>query len=579
MLYTGTLMTENAFYPLFLVVALLLVLTLERPTPARQLSLLVLCGIAFETRAQAVALVAAAATAPLLLALDRAAAGCGARCGASRRSTASSPRPSSLVAARDRGARRVAPVAARRLPRRDVEQLHGRRRPALPALPRRRARPLPRRRPVRGAARDLARAPRAVAGGARVRGGLARARRPGSCSRWRRSPRSSFVARIEERNMFYVAPLALVALLGLAADGVVPRRPARRPGRRGRRRRAARSSSRSRASSRRARSRTPSRCCPGGGCRITGSRSRHVRSRRSPSALAAAALFAVPAAPVRARPAGARRAYFVRDDASSSRTAATGSTGRRVGSLFAGIAPGASGLDRPRRRPGRLGRRPLDGNDDRRTRSGRTSSSTAASARVYDLAGAGAPTRCPRRRSTRRADGVLVATRPDGRTVRPVAVRARRRLGSTSPGTVVAPRSGRRRPLPRRRPARPAHARARPLPERHLVGHDASPTTRFDCTGGRLAVDARERPGALRPAPDRDRARSADASSAARSIPPARRRRTLTVPLAARAGRRTSAPSTSRSAARASRRRSIRRRRPIDRVRSAPTSSASPTTA
>jgi hypothetical protein len=68
MLYTGTLMTENAFYPLFLVVAYALVVTLERPTALRQVALLVLCGLAYGTRAQAVALVAAAATAPLLLA-------------------------------------------------------------------------------------------------------------------------------------------------------------------------------------------------------------------------------------------------------------------------------------------------------------------------------------------------------------------------------------------------------------------------------------------------------------------------------------------------------------------------------
>src|SRR5262249_36417120 len=38
---------------------------------------------------------------------------------------------------------------------------------------------------------------------------------------------ASSVNRIEERNMFYLAPFALIALLGLAADGVVPR--ARRP--------------------------------------------------------------------------------------------------------------------------------------------------------------------------------------------------------------------------------------------------------------------------------------------------------------------------------------------------------------
>jgi hypothetical protein len=69
MLYTGMLMTENAFYPLFLLAAFLLVLTLEAPTAFRQIALLAVCGIAFETRAQAVALFAAVATAPVLLAL------------------------------------------------------------------------------------------------------------------------------------------------------------------------------------------------------------------------------------------------------------------------------------------------------------------------------------------------------------------------------------------------------------------------------------------------------------------------------------------------------------------------------
>ena len=66
--YVGTLMTENVFYPLFLWLALALVLALERPTVVRQLVVLALCGVAFETRAQTVALVAAVATAPLLLA-------------------------------------------------------------------------------------------------------------------------------------------------------------------------------------------------------------------------------------------------------------------------------------------------------------------------------------------------------------------------------------------------------------------------------------------------------------------------------------------------------------------------------
>jgi hypothetical protein len=66
MLYTGMLMTENVFYPLFLLAALLLMLALERPTPLRQLLLLGVCGIAFATRAQAIALVPAVLVAPLL---------------------------------------------------------------------------------------------------------------------------------------------------------------------------------------------------------------------------------------------------------------------------------------------------------------------------------------------------------------------------------------------------------------------------------------------------------------------------------------------------------------------------------
>ena len=50
MLYTSELMTENAFYPLFLVVCLALVATLERPTPRRQGGVLVLCGVSFAVR-------------------------------------------------------------------------------------------------------------------------------------------------------------------------------------------------------------------------------------------------------------------------------------------------------------------------------------------------------------------------------------------------------------------------------------------------------------------------------------------------------------------------------------------------
>ena len=66
--YVGTLMTENVFYPIFLWLALALVLMLERPTLQRQLVLLALCALAFLTRAQSVAFVAAVLTAPVALA-------------------------------------------------------------------------------------------------------------------------------------------------------------------------------------------------------------------------------------------------------------------------------------------------------------------------------------------------------------------------------------------------------------------------------------------------------------------------------------------------------------------------------
>src|SRR5215208_5083638 len=65
--YAGTIMTENAFYPIFLAAVLLLVRALERPTPLRVGLLLAATGVAFLTRTQAVALVPAMMTAPLLL--------------------------------------------------------------------------------------------------------------------------------------------------------------------------------------------------------------------------------------------------------------------------------------------------------------------------------------------------------------------------------------------------------------------------------------------------------------------------------------------------------------------------------
>jgi hypothetical protein len=65
--YTGTIMSENAFYPAVLLAAWTLVRALEEPTLARQLILLAGCAAAVLVRVQALALVLAALTAPLLL--------------------------------------------------------------------------------------------------------------------------------------------------------------------------------------------------------------------------------------------------------------------------------------------------------------------------------------------------------------------------------------------------------------------------------------------------------------------------------------------------------------------------------
>ena len=68
MAYVGTVMTENAFYPIFLWLVLALVVMLDAPTVRNQVVVLLLCVLAFETRTQAIALVAAVLTAPLALA-------------------------------------------------------------------------------------------------------------------------------------------------------------------------------------------------------------------------------------------------------------------------------------------------------------------------------------------------------------------------------------------------------------------------------------------------------------------------------------------------------------------------------
>jgi hypothetical protein len=71
MAYTGTVTTESLFYPASLVVALLLVRWLELASPGRLAALLGSLAVAYATRSQALAFVPAVATAPLVLALLR----------------------------------------------------------------------------------------------------------------------------------------------------------------------------------------------------------------------------------------------------------------------------------------------------------------------------------------------------------------------------------------------------------------------------------------------------------------------------------------------------------------------------
>ena len=69
MVYTATVMTENAYYPVFLLAALALVALLERPSTRNLVLFFAALGLAYLTRSQAIVVAAAAVTAPILLAL------------------------------------------------------------------------------------------------------------------------------------------------------------------------------------------------------------------------------------------------------------------------------------------------------------------------------------------------------------------------------------------------------------------------------------------------------------------------------------------------------------------------------
>ena len=69
MVYTATVMTENAYYPIFLLAALALVALLERPSLLNHVLFFATLGLAYLTRSQAIVVAAAAVTAPILFAL------------------------------------------------------------------------------------------------------------------------------------------------------------------------------------------------------------------------------------------------------------------------------------------------------------------------------------------------------------------------------------------------------------------------------------------------------------------------------------------------------------------------------
>jgi hypothetical protein len=221
MLYTGMLMTENVFYPMFLAVALALVLTLERPTVMRQVILLALCGVAFAARAQAVALVPAAATAPILLALiERRGLRRGLRPFAPLYAILGGGALLALLATAARGRSPLTLLGAYRAATDSTYTVGGILRYLLyhvaeldlylGVIP-------------FAALLALWLAPRTAP--AFVAASL-------PLTAWLVAEVAAFasqpsVDRIEERNMFYVAPFALVALVGFASDSVVLRR--RRP--------------------------------------------------------------------------------------------------------------------------------------------------------------------------------------------------------------------------------------------------------------------------------------------------------------------------------------------------------------
>ena len=485
MLYTGTLMTENVFYPLFLVVALALVAMLERPTAVRQIGLLALCLVAFLARQQAVALVAAAATAPVLLALiDRQAPRRFLRTYAPLYGIFAAGAVVALLDTVARGRSVYSLLGAYRAATTETYTVSGVGHYLLwhvaefdlyvGVIP-------------FAALVAIWLAPRD--GSPRVR---AFAAGSFAIAAWLVLEVAAFASqqseRIEERNMFYLAPLAFVALLGLAGKGVVPtRRRALIPA-------AAlaavlpvfipfpRFITTSAVSDTFA-------LLPWWWIQDHWVHLGHLKWAAFAAAIGGAALFLLlPRRFALVLPALVG-AYFV----ATSFVVENGRHGihlASVGSLWAGIHV---------KNPDWIDRAVGSGASVDYVWSGTAREYSIweneffnrSLRNVMNLAGPSADP-LPQISVSRRGDGVLLA---GGKPVR-CAVRPGGRLERGGRA------HGRRRPwhrveaLPRRRAGRPAHARDRPLPERHVVGKDRHLPAREMQAGASLGA-ARQRPVAL----------------------------------------------------------------------------------
>ncbi len=463
MLYTGMLMTENAFYPIFLTFALLLVVTLERPTPLRQAGLLALCLVAFETRAQAVALIPAIATAPVLLALiERRGLRRGLRPFATLYGLLAGGVALAVLVTVARGRSPLSLLGAYRAATSSTYTVSGvlhfflyhvaELDLYLGIVP-------------FAALLAIWLAPRRSTPPARAFAAASFALTIWLVAEVAAFASESFVNRIEERNMFYLAPLALIALLGLGLGGGRHARPPPAPDRGRGRPGCCRSSSRS------ARFITTSAVSdtfallPWWWAQDTLIHLSQVRWAALGVSLAAAAVFLLLPRRYALVLAALVGAYFVA-------TALVVENGRHgihhttVGSLWAGIHQAhPDWIDRTARARNARSSVLWDGSTSAYT-VWENEFFNRSVGTVYDVDGAQRPDPLPETPVSRAANGTLVSQ--GGRPIRAQYVLARR-VARDRREAARRRRRG-RRPLPRQRAGRRPHPRDRALPERHLVG-------------------------------------------------------------------------------------------------------------